>query len=187
MDRYSFLNAAHTQFFADLYDLYTENPDSVEPSWRAFFQGFDFGMETFSREEALAQMSQVAASGEDCSLVSAKMQKEFNVLKLIDGYRERGHLFTKTNPVRERRAYSPDLSVEYFGLTQADLDVVFDAASVIGKQPSKLREIIRHLQNVYCQSIGVEYTHIRKPEVIEWIQNRLNVNENLPNFNAEQK
>jgi len=187
MDRYSFLNSAHTQFFADLYDQYTQNPDSVEPSWRAFFQGFDFGMENFSREEALAQMSQVASSDADCSLVSDKLQKEFKVLKLIDGYRVRGHLFTKTNPVRERRTYMPDLSVEFFGLTQADLDTVFDAASVLGKSPSTLREIIRHLKNVYCQSIGVEYTHIRKPEVIEWIQNRLNVNENLPNFNAEQK
>jgi 2-oxoglutarate dehydrogenase E1 component len=187
MDRYSFLNSAHTQFFADLYDQYSQNPDSVEPSWRAFFQGFDFGVETFNRDEAIAQMSQVATSGEDCSLVSDKLQKEFNVLKLIEGYRVRGHLFTKTNPVRDRRTYSPDLSVEHFGLSQSDLDTVFDAASVIGKQPSTLREIIRHLQHVYCQSIGVEYTHIRKPEVIEWIQNRLNVNENLPNFNNDQK
>ncbi|MFN3640768.1 MAG: 2-oxoglutarate dehydrogenase E1 subunit family protein, partial [Flavobacterium sp.] len=85
MDRYSFLNTAHTQFFADLYDQYTQNPDSVEPSWRAFFQGFDFGVETFDRDEAIAQMSQVATSGEDCSLVSDKLQKEFNVLKLIEG------------------------------------------------------------------------------------------------------
>lgn len=43
MDKYSFLNAAHTAFFADLYDQYLQHPDSVEPSWRAFFQGFDFG------------------------------------------------------------------------------------------------------------------------------------------------
>ena len=46
MDKYSFLNAATTQFFADLYDQYLENPDSVEASWRAFFQGFDFDVKT---------------------------------------------------------------------------------------------------------------------------------------------
>ena len=45
MDRFSFLNAAHTAYFAELYDQYLQYPDSVEPSWRAFFQGFDFGME----------------------------------------------------------------------------------------------------------------------------------------------
>ena len=48
MDKYSFLNAAHTSFFAELYDQYLKNPDSVEPSWRAFFQGFDFGSESIS-------------------------------------------------------------------------------------------------------------------------------------------
>ena len=45
MDKYSFLNSAHTAYFAELYDQYLQNPDAVEPSWRAFFQGFDFGME----------------------------------------------------------------------------------------------------------------------------------------------
>ena len=50
MDKYSFLNAAHTAFFSDLYDQYRSHPDSVEPSWRAFFQGFDFGMESAGGE-----------------------------------------------------------------------------------------------------------------------------------------
>ena len=47
MDKYSFLNAASTAFFGDLYDKYLENPDAIEPSWRAFFQGFDFGQEQY--------------------------------------------------------------------------------------------------------------------------------------------
>jgi 2-oxoglutarate dehydrogenase E1 component len=54
MDRFSFLNAAHTEYFADLYDQYLENPDSVEPSWRSFLQGFDFGITTY-KDEAPAQ------------------------------------------------------------------------------------------------------------------------------------
>ena len=132
MDRFSFLNAAHTQFFADLYEQYTQNPDSVEPSWRAFFQGFDFGMETFSEEQILAQISKTETNGQDCSLVSDKLQKEFNVLRLIDGYRTRGHLFTKTNPVRDRRTYSPTLAIENFGLSNADLTEKFDAAKTVG-------------------------------------------------------
>lgn len=99
----------------------------------------------------------------------------------------RGHLFTKTNPVRDRRSYSPDLSIETYGLSQADLDTVFDAASVLGKNPSTLRDIVKHLQNVYCQSIGVEYMYNRNPEVISWIQKRLNINDNLPSFSAAEK
>lgn len=187
MDRFSFLNAAHTQFFADLYEQYTQNPDSVEPSWRAFFQGFDFGMETFSEEQILAQISKTETNGQDCSLVSGKLQKEFNVLRLIDGYRTRGHLFTKTNPVRDRRTYTPNLDLVNFNLSDADLDTVFDAAKVIGKQPTTLRQILVHLQNMYCQHIGIEYMHMENPVFVNWVQDRINANDNQPNFNAEQK
>ena len=188
MDRFSFLNAAHTEFFADLYEQYLENPDTVEPSWRAFFQGFDFGMASTNEPLAVTRIVQVASGEGDQSNVSEKLQKEFNVLKLIDGYRTRGHLFTKTNPVRERRTYTPTLDIENFGLSQADLETVFDAAKILGHKPSTLKVIINHLENVYCQSIGIEYMYIRKPEVIQWIQNKLNINDNLPNFsNGEKK
>lgn len=187
MDRFSFLNAAHTEFFAQLYDQYLENPDSVEPSWRSFFQGFDFGMTTYNEENPVEQIANFASNNTDVSLVSDKLQKEFNVLKLIDGYRSRGHLFTKTNPVRERRTTSPTLEITNFGLSSADLNTVFDAAKVINIQPCTLQEIIKHLDTIYCQHIGVEYMYIRKPEVVEWIQKKLGVNDNQPNFSADEK
>jgi 2-oxoglutarate dehydrogenase E1 component len=186
MDRFSFLNAAHTQFFADLYEQYTQNPDAVEPSWRAFFQGFDFGMETYS-DENVGQQIVTYATTSDNSQASEKLQKEFNVLKLIEGYRTRGHLFTETNPVRDRRTYEPNLDLVNFGLSDADLNTVFDAAKVLGHQPKTLKEIVSHLKNVYCQHIGIEYMYMRKPEVIQWIQNRIYVNDNLPNFDADKK
>jgi len=185
MDRFSFLNAAHTAFFADLYDQYLQNPDSVEPSWRSFFQGFDFASEY--SEGPVEQLAAVANGQADCSIVSDKLQKEFNVLKLIDGYRTRGHLFTKTNPVRDRRIFTPSLAIENFGLTTADLSTVFDAARVVNLNPCTLQEILNHLNKVYCESIGVEYMYIRDPKVIEWIQKRLDINDNHPSFNADQK
>ncbi|MFV8374389.1 2-oxoglutarate dehydrogenase E1 component [Flavobacterium sp. LB1P62] len=190
MDRFSFLNAAHTEFFAQLYDQYLVNPDSVEPSWRSFFQGFDFGMTTYNDENPetpVTYIANVAAGNIESSNVSEKLQKEFNVLKLIDGYRSRGHLFTKTNPVRERRATLPTLDIVNFSLSAADLNTVFDAAKVIGIQPCTLQEIIMHLEAIYCQHIGVEYMYIRKPEVVDWIQNKLGINDNQPNFSAEEK
>ena len=104
MDRFSFLNAANTAYFAELYDKYLQHPDSVEPSWRAFFQGFDFGIE----ESGLAPD---VAAAPTSSGVPENLQKEFQVVKLIDGYRTRGHLFTKTNPVRDRRQYTPLLEL----------------------------------------------------------------------------
>jgi 2-oxoglutarate dehydrogenase E1 component len=187
MDRFSFLNAAHTEFFANLYEQYLQNPDSVEPSWRAFFQGFDFGMTTYNEENAVQELAQYAANVPQNGQVSDKLQKEFNVLKLIDGYRTRGHLFTQTNPVRERRMYDPNLDMEHFGLSSADLDTVFDAAKVLGKQPCTLKQIIAHLMSMYCQHIGIEYMHMENPIFVNWVQERINKNDNQPSFNAEQK
>jgi 2-oxoglutarate dehydrogenase E1 component len=184
MDRFSFLNAAHTAFFADLYEQYLQNPDSVEPSWRSFFQGFDFGQANFGSEE-MAQ--QITDGNFSCDHVAEKIKKEFNVLRLIDGYRTRGHLFTKTNPVRDRRTYSPTLALENFDLSSSDLNTVFDAAKMLNMKPSTLADIVKHLESVYCQSIGVEYMYIREPQVIEWIKNRLDVNDNQPNFDGDQK
>ena len=185
MDRFSFLNAAHTQFFADLYDQYLENPDSVEPSWRSFFQGFDFA-NSYGNGYHAEEMAAQAMTG-DCSHVSDKLQKEFNVLKLIDAYRTRGHFFTRTNPVRERRTYTPTLDLVNYGLSDADLDTVFDAARAMKLEPCSLREILGHLNRIYCQSIGVEYMYIRKPEVIQWIQDKIGYNDNMPRFSADQK
>jgi 2-oxoglutarate dehydrogenase E1 component len=187
MDRFSFLNAAHTAFFADLYEQYTQNPDSVEPSWRSFFQGFDFGQANYGSDEIGQQVVNVASGNSSNGQVSEKTEKEFKVLRLIEGYRTRGHLFTKTNPVRDRRTYSPTLALENFGLSSSDLNTVFDAAKIVNMPPSSLADIIRHLERVYCQSIGVEYMYIREPKVIDWIKNRLDLNDNQPNFNADQK
>jgi len=176
MDKFSFLNSAHTAYFAELYDQYLQNPDAVEPSWRAFFQGFDFGME---HGEWPAEVTAVE--------VPESVKKEFQVVKLIEGYRTRGHLFTKTNPVRNRRTYSPDLAVENFGLSQDDLSTVFNAGSIVGIGPSTLTTIIEHLQRTYCDSIGVEYMYVRNVEKKDWIKNRLHQNQNHPNFSTQQK
>ena len=179
MDKYSFLNAAHTAYFADMYEHYQLDPDSVEPSWKAFFQGYDFGSETYG------------ASGEIVEGVSTQIpeqvQKEFQVIKLIDGYRTRGHLFTQTNPVRDRRKYQPSLELENFGLSSVDLGTVFNAGEVIGIGPQILRVIIEHLEAIYCDAIGVEYMYIRKPLERQWIQDQLNKNDNHGSFSSEEK
>ncbi|MEO2052509.1 MAG: 2-oxoglutarate dehydrogenase E1 component [Allomuricauda sp.] len=189
MDKYSFLNAAHTSFFAELYDKYLTNPDSVEPSWRAFFQGFDFGMESSLDELGLAEEKMgmaVLPNGKQVEMPET-LQKEFQVIRLIDGYRTRGHLFTKTNPVRERRKYEPTLELANFGLSNEDLDTTFDAGKILGIGPATLKEIITHLESIYCDAIGVEYMYIRTPERIQWIQDWLNVNDNHPKFSADEK
>ena len=179
MDKYSFLNAAHTAHFANLYDQYLQNPDTVEPSWRAFFQGYDFGSENYGLDgEIIEGVS---------TQIPEHVQKEFQVVKLIDGYRIRGHLFTKTNPVRDRRTYQPNLDLENFGLSNNDLGTVFNAGEILGIGAQTLEEIVKHLERIYCSSIGVEYMYLRNPEVIKWWQEQLNVNDNSPIYSAETK
>ncbi len=188
MDKYSFLNAAHTSFFAETYNKYLKNPDSIEPSWRAFFQGFDFGTESVLDElDFVDSNGALSLSDGQRVEVPQSLQKEFQVIRLIDGYRSRGHLFTETNPVRERRKYVPTLDIENFGLSEADLDTTFSAGEIIGLGSTSLRSIIKHLQRIYCDAIGVEYMYIRKPERVQWIQEWLNVNDNHPSFDANRK
>ena len=176
MDKFSFLNGAHTGFIADLYDQYLINPDTVEPSWRSFFQGYDLANEDYSflDEDTFAEIPQ-------------EVKKEFLVVDLINGYRTRGHLFTETNPVRERRQYEPSLEIVNFGLTETDLDLEFSAGDVIGLGKVKLSVIVKHLKSIYCTSIGVEYMYMRNPEKLKWWQNRLNENDNHPNYSLDSK
>ena len=171
MDKFSFLNSAHTDYFAEIYEQYLYNPDKVEPSWRAFFQGFDFGLENIEKKLVGGKVE-----------VPESVKKEFQVIRLIEDYRARGHLFTKTNPVRSRRKYSPNLDLENFGLTKNDLSIVFNAGSMVGIGPSTLETIIDHLKKTYCDSIGVEYMYIRNLEKKEWIKERLHLNQNHPKF-----
>ncbi|MDX5404396.1 MAG: 2-oxoglutarate dehydrogenase E1 component, partial [Bacteroidota bacterium] len=181
MDRFSFLGSAHISFVDELYQKYLENPDAIEPSWRAFFQGYDFSRELYENGEA----DSIQMAGEQ---VPENVRKEFLVLDLIHGYRTRGHLFTQTNPVRSRRKYEPTLDLENFGLSEEDLDTVFQAGYEIGaEQPLPLREIIDHLKRMYCRSIGVEFMYIRKPEVVNWIKRWIHRNDNQPTFSIDQK
>jgi len=176
MDRFSFLNAAHTGFIADLYDTYLQNPDAVEPSWRSFFQGYDLANENY-----------LLTDTEVSPQIPKEVRKEFLVIDLINGYRTRGHLFTKTNPVRERRKYEPSLELATFGLSKNDLTTVFSAGEILGIGSQTLAEIIKHLENIYCDAIGVEYMYLRNPEELKWWQNRLNENDNHPNYSVESK
>jgi 2-oxoglutarate dehydrogenase E1 component len=173
MDNLSYLSNAHSSYIDSLYQSYKEDPNSVEFGWQKFFEGFDFGQ----RSEANV------AGGE----TPEQFLKEINVLNMIHGYRDRGHLFTKTNPVRERRKYFPGKELETFGLSDADLDTVFNAGVEVGLGAAKLRDILKLLEDTYCQSIGAEYTYIRNPKKVKWFQDRMERERNTPNFSVETK
>ncbi|MBL7953307.1 MAG: 2-oxoglutarate dehydrogenase E1 component [Flavobacteriales bacterium] len=182
MDKYSYLSNVDSVWLDDLYQQYQKDPSSVETGWARFFEGFDFAKSVNDDGVSLT-----AAKGAPAPGGNERFEKEFKVIDLINAYRQRGHLFTKTNPVRDRRRYDPTLELEQFGLAEADLDTVYSAGNEVGIGPSKLRDIVSLLKQTYCQSIGVEFRYIRNPEKIRWMQERMESVRNTPNFNLEQK
>lgn len=174
MDKFSYLSNMDVSAVEHLYQSFKSDPESVSEDWQQFFAGFDFAEQLYDQDDA--------SFG-----IPANVKKEFDVINLINGYRKTGHLFTQTNPVRARRKYEPTLAVENFNLSQEDLDTTFRAGEMIGIGPAPLKDIINHLEKTYCESIGVEYRYIRKPEVVEWLQNRLEQDMNQPNFSIEEK
>ena len=114
MDSLSYLGNAEPAAIEALYNQYLENPEELESGWRKFFEGFEFSRKNYTSQ----------SQG-----IPENVQKEFSVISLINGYRNRGHLFTKTNPVRDRRKYYPTNDISNFGLTPADLQKTFVAGN----------------------------------------------------------
>ena len=163
MDNFSFMGNGDVSAIEELYESYLSDDTSVDETWKKFFEGFEFARKAYD--------IQGGEAGED-------LHKEFKVINLINGYRSRGHLFTKTNPVRTRRQYKPNLDLETFGLKETDMDTVFQAGEQIGMGTVRLRDIVTHLKRTYCQSIGVEYTYIRIPKIADWLRNRIEPGKN---------
>lgn len=173
MDKLTYLSNADSGYIDSLYQAYKEDPNSVDSSWQRFFEGFDFG-NTYGGDTGVEQAPEHSI-------------KEIRVLNMINGYRDRGHLFTETNPVRERRKYFPGKELETFGLSDADMDTVFNAGVEIGLGPAKLKDIRQFIEDTYCRSIGAEFRYIRHPEKIKFLQDRMESDRNMPKFPIESK
>ncbi len=173
MDKFSSVGNQELETVEELYQTYLENPESLDSSWKHFFAGFELARTNYPQKNGNA--------------ISLNMDKEFAILNLIHGYRQRGHLFTKTNPVRMRRQYSPTLDIENFGLEKSDLETTFQVGNNIGIGPAKLKDIISHLEATYCSSIGVEYVYMRNPDVVQWLKDRMESTKNSQDFTEESR
>lgn len=157
MDKYSYIANAHGSYIDDLYRSYSKDPESVDQSWRKFFEGFEFASENGKSSSATEAVA---------------TPKETSVRNLIYSYRSWAHLIADTNPVRERRKHVVNLDLKDHGLTEADLDTEFEVGSEIGLGKAPLRDIIDRLKKVYCGHIGFEYNHIRDAEIHEWFKTK---------------
>lgn len=153
---FSHLMSSDPQYIDSLYQQYLKNPDQVDAGWKSFFTGMDFGLDH-------------NGSGQ----VSSDWLKEIKVYNLINAYRSRGHLLSKTNPIRERKNRFPHLELSDYGLKNEDLEATFQIGAEVGLGASKLKDIIDILNKVYCGTMGIEYTHINNTEIRRWMREKI--------------
>jgi len=177
MDKYSYVGNADISFIDDLYQNYKKDPSSVDLSWQKFFEGFEFS-KGYAEGNGKTNGTNgnghtVTAPSISTSLTSGNVDKEIKVRYLIHAYRTRAHLKSKTNPVRPRKDRKALLDLANFGLSDADLDTVFEAGNEIGIGATSLRKIVDTLKTIYEGPVGFEYMYIREPEIQEWLKNKI--------------
>ncbi len=163
MKDYSFVFNAHPSFIEALYEQFKKTPDSIDQEWRLFFEGFEFA-------NTSANGSATNVNG---SAIEKLDRREFRVLSLIKAYRNRGHLESRTNPIRKRKNRKATLELKDFNLSEADYDHRFMIGKEIGMENATLREIEARLKTIYTTSIGYEYHHIQDREQRRWLRDRI--------------
>ncbi len=177
----SLLSGENASYLDEMYTRWLEDPQSVEPQWRTWFESLDErppnGLpmgEPSPYRPSIFHGGNGVATGE-----VASGSRQAKVVQLINAYRVRAHLAARIDPLgRRERHQHEELTLEYYGLSEADLDVEVDTAPAYGLPPRlTLRQLIEHLRRVYCGAIGAEFMNIMDNPQKRWIQHSL---ETLP-------
>ncbi|AHG40445.1 2-oxoglutarate dehydrogenase E1 component [Pseudomonas syringae] len=190
------LSGGNAAYVEELYELYLHDPNAVPEEWRTYFQKLpadgssatDVSHSTIRDHFVLLAKNQRRAQPVSAGSVSSEHEKkQVEVLRLIQAYRMRGHQAAQLDPLGLWQRPAPaDLSINHYGLTNADLDTTFRAGDLfIGKEEASLREIHEALQQTYCRTIGSEFTHIVDSEQRNWFMQRLESVRGRPNFSAD--
>ena len=185
MNRSSVPTHANAAVIEAAYELWSQNPDSVDPTWRAFFQGFTLGSNGASPAAALASADGDAEAAVAMPVIDSL--KQSRVHELINLYRSLGHLEAHLDPLSDAPGAHPKLSLSQLGLGDADLETTFDIGTYLNGGQMKLREIIENLRLTYCDHVGVEYMHIQDQDVRGWLQQKMETTRNQPNFSKGDK
>ncbi len=194
------LGGANSPYLEVLYEQYLTDPNSVDESWREYFQTLpmvgDHGQDTL-HSEVRAQFLQLtrngggartAAAASVASGMSPQELKQIRVTQLINAYRVRGHQLAKTDPLGSiQDAMVRELRLEQNGLSESDLDTVFQTPSLEGLGSATLRDIIKHLERCYCSSIGYEYMYVDNTPQKLWLQQRIESVASSPSLNHDTK
>ncbi|MBA1189478.1 2-oxoglutarate dehydrogenase E1 component [Pseudomonas entomophila] len=190
------LSGGNAAYVEELYELYLHDPNAVPEEWRTYFQKLpaegstatDVPHSAIRDHFVLLAKNQRRAQPVSAGSVSSEHEKkQVEVLRLIQAFRMRGHQAAKLDPLGLWQRPAPvDLSINHYGLTNADLDTTFRAGDLyIGKEEASLREILETLEKTYCRTIGAEFTHIVDSEQRSWFQQRLESVRGRPDYSAE--
>ena len=176
MKDFSFITNSHPEYIENLYRDFLNDPSSVDPEMKKFFEGFDFAFSNLSNKlqvNGATNETAVTAEKKAISADSFDWMREIRVYRLILGYRNKGHLIAKTNPIRPRKDRGANLDLGFFGLTEDDLGKTFEAGNLIGLGPTTLRNILIHLQACYASHVGIEFKYISNQKKIDWLTNEM--------------
>lgn len=163
MKDFQYITNPHPAYIESLYQDFIKNPSSIDIEMRKFFEGFDFAVSMSSSGE------KAVADGNTDSQTTVQFSKELSVYQLIQAYRRKGHLIATTNPVRQRKDRSANLTLENFGLSEADLSSNFEIGKFIGLGKASLQTIITHLKKCYTNNLGVEFRADTSTKKMEWM------------------
>ena len=176
----SALYGSNATYIEDLYEKFLDNPDSIEASWREKFTALQSNNthRDIAHSPVVERFAQLASSpssrlSELQGFTKESVQKQSAVASLINHYRSHGHQLANNNPLGKSKRNLPDLDPNYYGLSEPDLETLFDTDSIYGKDRMPLKEIISTLQEIYCANIATEYMHIFDTDIKRWIRNRL--------------
>lgn len=162
MKNFSYITNSSPAFIENMYKEFVQNPESVDEDFRKFFEGFDFAMSS----GVTPSPSYEPLNGKN---IEVGRNKELAVYRLILGYRNKGHLIAKTNPIKQRKDRGANLDLSFFGLNDGDFEKEFEVGQTLGIGTTSLRNILAHLQKVYANHVGIEFKYITSQEEIDWL------------------
>jgi 2-oxoglutarate dehydrogenase E1 component len=179
MKHSTFANRWNADLIDQNYEHWISNPDSLDPEWRAFFEGFELAQNN-GDSSATKSSTMGAESPSDAS-------KQTRLIGALYAYRSIGHTIANFNPLTKEPPFNPRLTLERLGLEESDLDKVFHTGNYLGGVEMTARELLDRLQKTYCHTIGCEYIHIQETPRRRWLQARIEPECFIPRFSKEEK
>ncbi len=167
----------NVDLFDEMHSKWLTSPDSLDPTWKAFFEGFELG----------TSLDQAKDSDFEGQFSEVQSNKQARFIGLIYAYRSLGHTIAKFNPLAKESNANPRLTLDRLGFETSDLDSIYNTGNYLGGIELPLRELINRLEETYCESVGFEYLHIQETSKRRWIQARIEPECFRPNYSREKK